>query len=1041
MKKRLVVLLGLGVTLILLSGRVSAQLAGSIRGTTTDRDFNDRPIGGVKVLIVQTEQTVISDDLGVYLIEGVAPGTYTLIFSKEGFARQVQTDVLVSPGQLTEVGASMPSEFTELDKFIVQDLKLDAGSEIGLIELRQEVPQFLDSVGEAQLSAAGVSDAAAALSLVSGATVNDDKAVIRGLPDRYVNSQVNGVRFPSADAETRSLELDQFPTDVIESIQVTKTFTPDQQGDSSGGAVNIVLKGIPDEDVIKFGVGTKYNTNYTGKNNFRTYQGGGLDTFGINKGRQNLPTTDPSPVALGTTQTHAPYDYNTDFTLAKRHEFVESGWTVGGVVSTFYDHGGSFYDDGVNADYAVDFLNVTPFTDPGADPRVFFLPDVGGSAAILQPDTRDSSVFDIIKSTEQVQWGGLGALGMENEFNKIDLIFLQTRTTQDSTVVGTDTRTRGIVESEIAALQGELNPFDLLFSGITEPDAAGSDLAYVRNQTLQYQERMIRSLQLRGKHTLPFFEENVGLESGEFRMLPPEFDWTLAHSKSTLREPDQRVFRSFYNPDSGSQEVFANNFSSAATVGYAQRSWENITESSDQVQVNLKMPFVLPNDEEGAVKVGVFRDRVDRAFDRETFTTQSGVQTPPSDTLPGGVDFTEFFLTDFLTDAEKSVNFADPTNDVDFTGNYDIDAYYLMLDIPLTGKLRVIGGARLETTRVGIGLTNIDQFAQSLDLVNNSADPLVSGGSFPNGGGTRNINPNTGLPRGDVEFEQDDILPSLTLIYEVNDQFSLRGAYSQTIARATFRELTAIRQQEFLGSTQFFGNEELKFSEVTNYDFRADYRPTPGGLISFSLFYKEILNPIEYIAVTGNNVFAGSITYPVNFPEGSIRGVEFELRQDLGEYAPELTGLTLGGNATIIESEVIVAADQATVPIGQTSREMLNAPDMLLNLFAVYRNEDTGTEIGLFYTVRGDTLVRGATPALTDTARFTPNIFETQYDTLNLTFSQKLGKHLKLKLSAKNLTDPDIERVYRSPITPDVVQSSYNKGISLSASLSATFEF
>ncbi len=1036
MKRPFVLLLGLGVALCLMSGRAVAQVAGSIRGLVTDRDFNDRPLGGVKVLIVQTEQSVLSDDLGIYLIEDVPPGVYTLIFSKEGFTRRVETEVVVSAGRLTEVNAAMPSEFTELDPFVVQDLKLDAGSEIGLIELRQELPQFLDSVGEEQLSAAGISDAAGALSLVSGATVNDDKAVIRGLPDRYVNSQVNGVRFPSADAETRSLELDQFPTDVIESVQVTKTFTPDQQADASGGAVNIVLKGIPDEDSIKFGVGTKYNSNYTGRDDFRTYQGGGLNFFGIDDGRQTLPTEDPSPVTLGTFEDNAPYDYNTNFTIAKRHEFVESGWTVGGVVNTFYDHTGSFYDDGVDADYVVDFANVTPFTDPAADPRVFFLPDVGGAAALFQPDPRDSSVFDIIRSTEQVQWGGLGAFGVENEFNKIDLIFLQTRTTQDTTFVATDTNTRGIVDDQIASLQAELDPFDFLFAGITEPDNAGSDLAFVRNQTLQYQERMVRSLQLRASHTLPFFEENAveGPEGEGFRMLPPEIDWTISHSKSTLREPDQRVFRSFYNPDSASQAVFGQDFSSAATVGYAQRSWENITEKSDQVQVNLKLPFVLPNEEEGSLKLGVFRDRVERSFDRETFTTESGVQLPPSDTLPGGVDFTDFFLTDFLTDAERSVNFADPTNDVDFNGNYDIDAYYFMLDVPVTARLRVIGGARFETTKVGIGLTDIDEFARAIDLENNSADPLIVGG-------VRQVNPDTGLFRGDVDYQQDDILPSLTMIYTATDQLTFRGAYSQTIARATFRELSTIRQQEFLGSTQFFGNEQLRFSDITNYDFRADYRPTPGGLVSFSLFYKDIKNPIEYIAITGNNVFSGSITYPVNFPEGSILGGEFEVRQDMGEYVPELTGLTLGGNATIIDSEVIVSADQATVPTGQTSRPMLNAPDMLLNLFAVYRNEETGTELGLFYTIRGDTLVRGATPALTDTSRFTPNIFETQYDTLNFTFSQKLGKHLKFKFSAKNLTDPDIERVYRSPLTPDIVHSSFNRGIDLSVSLSATFEF
>lgn len=1050
MKRRFLVPIGIFAMLMLFSSRAFAQVAGSIRGLITDQDFNDQPLAGVNVLVVQTEQTAVSNAQGVYLIENVAPGTYTLIFSREGFIRQVEAEVLVGSAQLTEMSMSMPSEFTELPPLNVQEIRFDAGSEFGLIELRQDLPQFLDSVGEAQLDAAGVGDAAGALSLISGATVNDDKAVIRGLPDRFVSSQVNGVRFPSADTETRSLELDQFPTDVIESIQVSKTFTPDQQADASGGAVNIILKGIPDEDTIKFGVGTEYNTNYTGRNSFRTYAGGGLNTLGIDKDRRNLPAVNPLPVSLGTIETSAPIDYSANLTIGKRHEFADSGWTVGGVLNTFYDRGGSFYDDGREADYAAYNLDpdgapaasitipFPPFVIPGsANPRPaqwFFLPDTGGTTALVDTESRDSSVFDLIRSTEEMQWGTLAATGLENEFNRVDLIYLETRTTKDTSIVATDTSTRGIVENTITELEAQAA--EPLISSISPGSATGSDLAFVRNQTLQYQERLIRSFQLRGAHTLPVFTENDNESASGFRVLSPEFDWTYAYSSSQLKEPDQRTFQSFYNPDDPAQAVFAANFSSAGNTGYAQRSWEFVTEDSNQIQLNLKMPFVLRNDEEGFLKVGMFRDRVTRDFDRETFTTDPATQVPPSVALPAGISFQDFYLTDFLTDAERTVNFADDVNDVDFKGNYDIDAFYWMLDVPVTTRLRVIGGFRFESTNIGIGLTNIDEFANALDIANNSGDPLLNAGTL-----TRTINPNTGLPRGDVDYQQDDVLPSLSLIYEATDALTFRGAYSETIARTTFRELSVARQQEFLGSTQFFGNEELRFAAVTNYDFRFDYRPTPGGLISGSVFYKQIEDPIEYVSRGGNNVFQGTVTYPVNFPEGEILGAELEVRQQLGDVWEELTGLTLGANGTLIESEVTVAADQITVPINQTKREMLNAPAYLVNLFAVYSNEDTGTEVGLFYTMRGDTLVAGASPALTSVSSFTPNLFEAPYDTLNFTIAQKLSERLKLKFSAKNLTDPDIQRVYRSSLTPETVQSSYSKGIGFSVSLSADFEF
>jgi len=1061
MKQRIFVLVGIMAALMLFSGRAFAQVAGSIRGLITDRDFNDNPLGGVNVLVVQTEQTVVSDDQGVYLIENVAPGTYTLIFSKEGFVRQVEADVLVSSGQLTEVSASMPSEFTELPPLNVQELKLDAGSEIGLIEMRQDLPQFLDSVGEEQLDAAGVGDAAAALSLISGATVADNKPVVRGLPDRYVNSQVNAVRFPSADRATRSLELDQFPTDVIESIQVSKTFTPDQQGDASGGAVNIVLKGIPDEDIIKFGVSTTYNTNLGDADNFRSYTDGGLDFFGIDRGRDAQPPINPFPVAVGTSGGDIPFEYSANMTLAKRYEFVESGWTVGGVLNTFYDTGGSYYDDGVDAEYLGQFVAAEPFSNPAAR-TLLFLPDTDEGLSRPDGDPLEGNVFDVIKSSEEVQWGGLYAMGAENEFNRIDLVYLETNSIEDTTIVGTDTRSRSIVQdalydldAEILASGNPLAPFDSQFNGLYDPGTdpvpdTGRSLASSRNQTIIRRERLIRSAQLRGEHTLPFFDDVALNDDETLRLQSPEFQWIYAYSSSQRREPDKRVF-SDYLDGTGlavtdpARTARAENIptigTAGVTSGYVQRVWEVIREDSNQLQLNLRQPFVLPNNEEGYFKTGIFRDRVERAFQRDTYVTDG---TNPAVTVtspvPVGVEYEDFYLNETLTDSQRSNFTTDNASDVDYDGNYDIDAYYFMLDVPVTPIVRMVGGVRIETTAIDIGLIDgsIDEYARGV----NSSNGFTTSALWTNfGGGIRTVNTDSGLALGDVDFEQTDYLPSISFIVEPTEQFSFRGAYAETIARPTFRELTVVRDQEFLGSTPFFGNDTLGFSSLKNYDLRADYRPTPGGLVSVSLFYKEIEDPIEYISVANDTIQPGSYIVPVNFSDGTILGAELEIRQDMGDIFEELTGLTLGANGTIIESEVTIPDAQQTAALGETSREMLNAPDMLVNLFAVFRNEETGTDIGLFYTIRGDTLVAGSSPTASATADFVPNVYETQYDTLNFTIAQKISQHFKLKFSAKNLTNPEIQRVYRSSLTPETVQSSYSKGISFSISLSANFEF
>jgi len=120
-----------------------------------------------------------------------------------------------------------------------------------------------------------------------------------------------------------------------------------------------------------------------------------------------------------------------------------------------------------------------------------------------------------------------------------------------------------------------------------------------------------------------------------------------------------------------------------------------------------------------------------------------------------------------------------------------------------------------------------------------------------------------------------------------------------------------------------------------------------------------------------------------------------------------------------------------------STRDMTNAPEHLYNFFMTYDIENYGTQLALFYTVRGDTLISGAGQS---GGKFIPSVYETEYGTLNFSLSQKLGERWKLKFQAKNLLNPEIETVYRSKyIGEDVRKTSYTKGMDFSISLSATF--
>jgi hypothetical protein len=121
------------------------------------------------------------------------------------------------------------------------------------------------------------------------------------------------------------------------------------------------------------------------------------------------------------------------------------------------------------------------------------------------------------------------------------------------------------------------------------------------------------------------------------------------------------------------------------------------------------------------------------------------------------------------------------------------------------------------------------------------------------------------------------------------------------------------------------------------------------------------------------------------------------------------------------------------------TRDMTNAPDHLYNLYVTYDLASTGTQLGLFYTVQGDALIAGATQA---NGNFVPNVYAKQYDTLNFSLSQRIWKYFTLQFQAKNLTNPEISTVYRSPdIGADVLKTTYTKGIELSLALTTSFGF
>ena len=969
---------------------------GSLRGQVVDKDF-DLPIAGAQVLVVETRQVALTNDQGSYLVENVPPGKYTVVVAKEGYLRQVRTEVEVLPGQLAELAVALSGDFTDMEEFVVQDVTPPAGSESALLQLRVETPALLDSISSELMSRAGAGDAASALRLVSGATVQDGKfAVVRGLPDRYVSSQLNGVRMPSADEDKRAVELDQFPSVVIESIQVSKTFTPDQQGDASGGAVNVVLKSIPDSTVVSFRGQSSFNSNVR-SGDFLTYDGGGVGTWGRDDGGRDIQYDNLGSSwdgAAGASAGSAPRDSKWSVAGGGKLDLTEDV-KFGGLLSFFYERDSSDregYEDKLRRETLGSPLE--PEYDPTGYPA-------------------RTSLLDVRSSSESVQWGGLATTGIETENHELGLTWLYTHTAEDTATVATDTRGK----------QWLFGP-DYDPTNPTHPGNSPENLAaapYLRFDTLEYVERTTSSLQLHGKHRL---EGLKGFARTPWTFGTPELSWTASSSFADQDQPDKRQFGAWWTP---AVEIVPGLTIPATwstlppseniNLGNFQRIWKTIEEDSTQLSADLKLPYMVDDDRRGYLKFGFFGDAVDREFDQDTFanigdqsTYAGGWRDPWSLAFPG---------------EDHPIQASD--YDIDYRGDIDISAWYGMIDYPIDAQWKAVGGARVESTAITVVNKPDDNPLGILYYPDDPSDPTD---------GNQGVLLTPGA--ADVDVEQTDVLPSLALEWKPHKEWVFRASASRTIARQTFKELTPIIQQEYLGGPVFIGNQYLETSSLTNWDLRADWTPTPSTFASVSLFHKEVEDAIEYV----QREVDFSYTTAVNYPKGRLSGVELEGRQKLGEFWKGLDTVSVGANATFISSEVTLPDDEAAefldpnVQAPMPTRDMTNAPAHLYNVYLTWDAKDSDTQVSLFWTVQGDTLVAGADA---NQDRFVPNVYAKEYDTLNFSVSHATGI-IRWQLQVKNITDPEIEEVYRSKyIGGDVAKSSYTKGIEYSLGFSLSF--
>jgi len=966
---------------------------GGIRGQVVDSDFG-QPIARSSVVILDTPFGAMTDDQGNFTISGVPPGAYALSVRSGGYLPKLVPGITISTGTFSDVRVETIAEVEEMEELVVPG-ELEKTSEVGLLAERQEATAVMDTIGADLISRLGAATAGQALKSMVGTSVVDGKyVVIRGLSDRYVNTLLNGGRLPTSDPDKRAVNVDLFPGSVLQSINTSKTFTPDQAGDFTGGSVDIRTKQFPEKPSLGVSVGIEYNSQATFNSDYPTYAGGGTGPFGFQANGRQIPesvlndpvlssieASDPAslsfenpeqfaiaeninsamqqmnPVASATRQAPGP---NYSFNL-QGGDSVELGpdQTFGSFGAFSYRHKYSYYPQATRANYNTQ--------------------ESGGTFALA-----DDLTLSDDKGSEDVLWGTLVGLGYQPEKDqKISVNFLYNEQATDTT---------DIQQSTSYETQSE-TPYEVL-----------------QYTSMQYSERRLAYFQLTGEHLVK-----------NLRNL--KIDYVGSVGRANLDEPDQRVFQSRYDTQTGVYKAFGQDdrtYAPSDNVSPLQRYSRDLTENSYNGIINFSIPFFDDPADKGnpsKFKTGFYIDNSSRAYNQSLFEYRYGNAGPdryrtfggPGDPT-GGLTWGDVFLNQDRSGLVNPAGAPPYTNtkplswsvyNASGTSNFynaeqQVIASYAMAELKLFPQLTLTGGARFENT--------------NLQVKGGESD------AFPN-------------PNSDIQ--QLDLLPAAAATFQLIPEVNLRFAWSQTLARPSFKEMGPVVTQDFSDSQIFIGNPDLTLSSVNNYDFRAEYFPRAGEVLAFSLFYKDIQKPIEQtITQSASTQFFKYI----NNPNGTLWGAEFEARKRLDQCHEYLKNFAVNFNFTYIQSEVALTAEQIKknqdVGIGETTRPMQGQPTYIINSGLSYDDQERGFYAGLFYNVTG--------PLLYAAGNLLPDLYEQPAPSLDFNLTQSFADQWSLTFRGKNLLNP----IFRQTMTyagQEVTYLAYTKGFDLSMSVNYSF--
>ncbi|BAV06006.1 TonB-dependent receptor [Filimonas lacunae] len=1035
---------------------LNRHITGKITVTGQIKDAaTKQPLPGVDVMVQGSRMSTVTAADGTYTVL-VKDSSSVLVFSIVGYESR-----FISAGKNVAV-VFMTADDKALTGVVV-GARRKINTEVALLNERKNAAIVSDGISAQQIERTASITTTQALQRVSGVTITDDKYVaIRGLGDRSVIGQLNGVRLASSDPDRSTIPLDLVPASLLDNITIFKTVTPDKPADAAAGIVELKTKSIPERQTLSITAQVGMNTQTGGKvnsfyNSDMGFLGGKVKNKDLSADFRNLSTQYPH--GLGDIQAKIAASRNNPELLAEANRVNGIMHQLDPVLTTRYKtaptnqvysvtYGNSlkvFQKHQLGIIAGINYYSRTTDIYQGELTQwSLYQGALTGNSAIYNPLVIPSYVtpnninlgkylgYKENTGTQTLNYGFLGGVAYRfNSQHEISIQYLGSR--------GAETKATHLAGAyEYIALPGGI-----------------SSTTYSLRQTY----RTLNTFNLQGEHKL--FKGNF----------TPRLSYNLASSSSSQNDPDFRFANlADYMPRGGGSysvpvpglpdKIVGTEHLYSLVSGYVNgygpygiiqadpngRRFRKLNEDNYNYKADVTIPFktgklrqefktgvnylhrkrnysenvlYLPGSNysnTGALPIYAVNGNLDRlvGYDR------IGIHLPSSYNEEGAPR-----VGGYLYNTQKSPN--------NYKGYFETRAFYGMMDMHLTEKLRLTGGVRFEMTdiKAAVDTSNVflDASVTTTDASGNKVNLVYT-------------EPNSVYK---VDYEP---FYSANLTYTLNSNMNFRLGYNNSLARPELRELTNVFDFDPFQFALVVGNPNLKNQKTTNYDFRWEWFPAPGEVLAVSTFYKEIENQLT--KVFKQNSTGLNARFP-EFPaiefqndpnKGKVYGIELEVVKNLGLLSPALRNFFLGSNLLLAQSDIKKTAERLASSRAIDRRSPANSPlfeqaPYSVNVYINYSNKKRGTDITATFNMVGERLIQVNLDG-------TPDLYSRPQPVLDLVFTQQLFKRIQLKGFAKNILDKPYQEVYANPGTggkfygKQYIRRSYNRGTEMMLGLTYT---